>query len=205
MNLTPGQRFGRLVVLSQAPDRFSSNGKGRPRRREKMVNVECDCGERRVVFARNLTRGLSTSCGCLTIERSREVKRANLNPLPSYEVAHVRMRKLHGQARERVCPCGKQAEQWAYAHTDPDELTGSYVRPSGKVGTMVYSLDPAHYVAMCDACHRHYDVLARRIRRAGIYPRDLFPHAEVSAEQAEQMRQAMPEPDAFEVVGDEDC
>ncbi len=29
-------------------------------------------------------------------------------------------------------------------------------------------------------------------------------HREVSAEQAEQMRQAMPKPDAFEVVGDED-
>lgn len=42
----------------------------------------------------------------------------------------------------------------------------------------------------------------RRAHRYGQqYPHVRYPaHAEVSAEQAEQMRQAMPEPDAFEVV-----
>lgn len=50
-----GLRFGRLTVLSRAP-----NGPGRGTR----WLVRCDCGVKLVVFGNNLRRGATTSCGC---------------------------------------------------------------------------------------------------------------------------------------------
>lgn len=49
-----GQRFGALVVIGHAP---SVNGR-------TMVKCLCDCGKDTVVYASNLRRGLTTSCGC---------------------------------------------------------------------------------------------------------------------------------------------
>lgn len=57
-----GQKFGRLIVTS------SAGSNGRP-----LWNCRCDCGNTRVVMAGNLRGGISTSCGCFTIERIKEV------------------------------------------------------------------------------------------------------------------------------------
>lgn len=51
-----GERFGRWVVTSRVPN---------PHGRAVKYLCKCDCGNEKVVFASNLTRGLSTSCGCL--------------------------------------------------------------------------------------------------------------------------------------------
>ena len=65
-----GKRFGRWTVLAIHPERV------RHGRARKAVNVlwlcRCDCGTERVVFGMNLRRGLSTSCGCRTREKTRE-------------------------------------------------------------------------------------------------------------------------------------
>lgn len=51
-----GQRFGRWVVLSQAPNKGG---------RRTAWNCRCDCGTETVVVSENLVAGLSKSCGCL--------------------------------------------------------------------------------------------------------------------------------------------
>jgi hypothetical protein len=54
-----GKRFGRLLVLERAESRAGRT----------FWSVACDCGARKHVTGSNLVRGLSTSCGCLTMER----------------------------------------------------------------------------------------------------------------------------------------
>lgn len=58
-----GRRFGRLVVISEAP----KHGKNRK------WNCLCDCGRSVVVFGDNLKRGLTRSCGCLHSEITQNV------------------------------------------------------------------------------------------------------------------------------------
>lgn len=55
-----GQKYGRLLVVEQLPSR----GHGRGRK----VICRCDCGKLTEVFVSNLTRGHTTSCGCLKAE-----------------------------------------------------------------------------------------------------------------------------------------
>lgn len=55
-----GQRFGELVVVERA-----TNGKGRSTR----WLCSCDCGNETVVYAANLTRGMTKSCGCTRAEK----------------------------------------------------------------------------------------------------------------------------------------
>lgn len=51
-----GQRFGRLVVLSESPKRTKSRG--------IYWFCECDCGNIKEIASQSLLRGLTTSCGC---------------------------------------------------------------------------------------------------------------------------------------------
>ena len=55
--ITPGSRFGMLVVLSDAEPCPNSN--------RSRVRVICDCGQLATKICRDLTRGNSNSCGCL--------------------------------------------------------------------------------------------------------------------------------------------
>lgn len=56
-----GKKFGRLTIVGKA---------------EKSLhfNCKCDCGNERVVFMGNLSRGHTQSCGCLQKERARTAK-----------------------------------------------------------------------------------------------------------------------------------
>lgn len=51
-----GQRFGRLIVVSRAPNN---------RHGQAQWDTQCDCGKRAVVAASKLTSGKTRSCGCL--------------------------------------------------------------------------------------------------------------------------------------------
>ena len=53
-----GQKFERWTVLARAESGY-------------YWHCRCDCGMEHVVFGGNLTRGLSTSCGCAAIGRPR--------------------------------------------------------------------------------------------------------------------------------------
>lgn len=60
-----GQRFGRLTVLGRGKDvRFPSGGM------KVRWRCRCDCGGRFQVFAGALTKGETSSCGCLQKERA---------------------------------------------------------------------------------------------------------------------------------------
>ena len=63
-----GQRFGRLVAEKRAACT-----------RKKSVAewwCRCDCGNKTVILASNLVRGMSTSCGCWKIEESADRRKA---------------------------------------------------------------------------------------------------------------------------------
>lgn len=59
-----GTRYGRLVVLGDAPDTFSPSGQKR-----RMVFCYCDCGRNHTTFLSNLRTGHGASCGCIGVER----------------------------------------------------------------------------------------------------------------------------------------
>lgn len=71
-----GQRFGRLIVIERAEGHIQPNG-----RLVTQWLCKCDCGGEnsfKVIQAKNLTGGLTQSCGCLGKERRYEaIKKFN--------------------------------------------------------------------------------------------------------------------------------
>lgn len=61
-----GQRFGRLTVLEEVPER-RKNG-------TVMWKCLCDCGTIKNVSSGNLTSGHTTSCGCYASEKKKETR-----------------------------------------------------------------------------------------------------------------------------------
>lgn len=76
-----GERFGRLVVIDEAPR--ERQGTGGPRR---MWVCRCDCGEVKVVNGHNLLRGLTRSCGCLRIDAGRVVGKSGLGAAARFDL-----------------------------------------------------------------------------------------------------------------------
>jgi hypothetical protein len=66
-DLIPGDRFGRLTVISLAPKRL----------RHTEWHCRCDCGEMKTTRASTLRAGRTRSCGCLGREELR-TRRGNL-------------------------------------------------------------------------------------------------------------------------------
>ncbi len=64
-----GDRFSRLVVLSQAESYIQPNGK-----KVVMWNVRCNCGKEFVVSGASLRSGNTQSCGCYNKQRTRETQ-----------------------------------------------------------------------------------------------------------------------------------
>jgi hypothetical protein len=61
-----GRRFGRLVVISEAPPiKEGNDGRLRP-----AVLCQCDCGAQKVVRIMSLKKGGCTSCGCFFREQA---------------------------------------------------------------------------------------------------------------------------------------
>lgn len=63
-----GQRFGRLVAISEAVS--DDNGRSR-------FNARCDCGNDSVVLGKDLRRGHTTSCGCFVKDNTSRMKRVH--------------------------------------------------------------------------------------------------------------------------------
>ena len=68
----------------------------------------------------------------------------------TYVAVHTR---LHRQCRLTACAiCGAEATEWAYDHTDPNELHGdNHGHPA------VYSTDLSRYFPACRPCHSRFD------------------------------------------------
>lgn len=60
-----GRRFGKLTVVTLAPERNPKNGNTR-------WLCQCDCGNQVIVDGQNLKHGTTRSCGCLRREVSRQ-------------------------------------------------------------------------------------------------------------------------------------
>jgi hypothetical protein len=76
-----------------------------------------------------------------------------------YIGVHFELRRYLGPARSYPCAdCQKQAEDWSYQGSAPDERLGS----SGP-----FSRDPSFYVPRCRSCHKRHDVAARTHCRKG--------------------------------------
>lgn len=97
-----GKRFGRLTVIGRLPSR--GHGKG-----TKLI-CRCDCGNETEVFASNLTRGHTTSCGCL----KREIVAAG---------AHT----THGKRQTRLYEIWRSMKQRC---TNPNKI--NYARYGGR-------------------------------------------------------------------------
>lgn len=130
---TRGQRFGTLVVADRVGPKW---------------RCVCDCGETRIVSAGDLNRtGDRSTCG---------VAGKHLDPRPTYEVAHERVRAAKGSASLYECvDCGNPALHWSYDRNDPNELFGGLNRSAN---LMPYSTDPNHYVPRCVPCHKRFDL-----------------------------------------------
>jgi NAD-dependent SIR2 family protein deacetylase len=67
-----------------------------------------------------------------------------------YRAAHKRVRTLHGAASLHRCRhCDGSASDWAYDHSDPDQVEEGPGR--------TYSLKPEHYIPLCKSCHGKFD------------------------------------------------
>lgn len=63
-----GKRFGRLVVVEY---------RGSNAFQQSQYLCKCDCGKEKVVLAGNLTKGATTSCGCVRVEQVRDRSRTH--------------------------------------------------------------------------------------------------------------------------------
>jgi len=87
-----GKRFGRLVVLGRAANRYGKT---------PCWSCLCDCGGSIVTAGMSLKRGATKSCGCV---------RMNDHTVPTYELAHLRVKNAKGRAANHACvDCGKPA------------------------------------------------------------------------------------------------
>lgn len=77
-----------------------------------------------------------------------------------YGSLHARLRAVRGKAATYSCvECRlRQAEDWSYDHSDPNELPGC-----------PYSLDLFRYRPLCRGCHGKFDA-DNRVVRASLLP-----------------------------------
>ncbi len=115
-SVTVGERFGRLVVISQSPDRV---------RNECVWNCVCDCGRIATATTGNLRRGSTRSCGCLR----RDAQKGKL----SKKAATVQIGERYGRLVVAAEHSERLNQQRAWL-CDCD-CGGSAVVPSGKLRT----------------------------------------------------------------------
>lgn len=72
VHIEPGTRFGKWVVLGEAPSQ--------PKKARRML-CRCDCGEEKGVNIHNLRNGQSTSCGCKLYKHGLSCSFAKSNPV----------------------------------------------------------------------------------------------------------------------------
>lgn len=80
----------------------------------------------------------------------------------TYRAVHRRVQRQRGHANQHDCAhCGQQADQWAYDHEDPAEMSTEWY---GK--TVAYSAEVDHYLPLCRGCHARFDARGREVAPA---------------------------------------
>lgn len=101
MDLT-GKQFGRWHVLERIPEKGPAQ-----------YRCRCQCGTERVVAARNLKAGTSTSCGCWTRERVRASVRLDLTGQKYGKLVVLQEARpaQNGESRWHCrCDCGEECD-----------------------------------------------------------------------------------------------
>lgn len=96
-----GKRFGRLVVIGDAPNRCSRG------RSYRMLECVCDCGSTKITYAQSLKSGETTSCGCFAKEEiGRRNRTHHMSKTTEYDVWHALMKRARG-----TCDRSRYAER----------------------------------------------------------------------------------------------
>lgn len=91
-----GVRSGRLVVLSMVAGNCSERIEGSPKRWQWLC--KCDCGKEVPVFANNINRNHSTSCGCYNREQlNKSVTTHGLGHTVEYQRWVAMINRCHDQ------------------------------------------------------------------------------------------------------------
>ena len=123
-----GARFGRLAVLGM--ERHPSNGR-------IYWRCRCDCGAEPLLYGPNLTKGATSSCGCLRDALSSERRATHRSAGTRLHRIWVKMRKrcrnpeaeqfkFYGARGINICPEWDDFtvfRDWALAHGYRDDLT----------------------------------------------------------------------------------
>ena len=105
------KRFGKLIVLSQAENIQTPNG-----RSHVAWNCQCDCGNICVVRGDNLRNGHTLSCGCMAAENRRQAGLGRKLPLEGKRFGKLLVQEDSGKRDNRggviwkcLCDCGNVA------------------------------------------------------------------------------------------------
>ena len=105
------KRFGKLIVLSQAENIQTPNG-----RSHVVWNCQCDCGNTCVVRGDNLRNGHTLSCGCMAAENRRQAGLGRKLPLEGKRFGKLLAQEDSGKRDNRggviwkcLCDCGNIA------------------------------------------------------------------------------------------------
>lgn len=106
-----GKRLGKLTVIDFDHYKPKSKGTGRV----AMWKCKCDCGNETIVGNSNLTSGATKSCGCLHIERVKDLHKKSIKPdAPFYSL----LKEYQNGAKSRNF-------EWSISEEKFKELTSS--------------------------------------------------------------------------------
>lgn len=117
-----GERYGRLLVLEQAPA-------GPAPRYATRWRCQCDCGNVVVVSKEHLRRGSTQSCGCLAAERSAQRSKARTQNLRERFMQYV---NLNGPMPTVCAPSFENCWLWTGARNNGGY--GQFITPNGRAG-----------------------------------------------------------------------
>lgn len=143
----------------------------------------CECG--RKTYCKGMCRS------CYEKSRYQPLITAAVPPTTpcTYDAAHQRVYYYRGRARERVCPCGAQAEEWSYRGGSSYEMQGvrerRYARGRIDVVHSTWSTNITDYDALCHECHviRDSKPFSDAAQRVPGVPAQRFPPAAVATSQ----------------------
>lgn len=136
-----GQRFGRLVVIDQAPSDKAGHARW---------VCKCECGKEKTVFATNLIRGLTTSCGCVQRQRAKEnVHAVDITGQRFGQLIAVCLvgKSENGDAQWKcLCDCGKTTVvKYAHLKNGAVKSCGCWNKAPKKHGLTAKSIRPRIY------------------------------------------------------------
>lgn len=149
-----GERFGRLIVLSQ-----SENKGGRT-----MWLCKCDCGNEVVVTTQSLRRGDTKSCGCFrreSVANNNRVRKKYDTKKELYRVSNLNRRiKNREFLYSHKTPCIKCGEDRLYVidfhHINPADKKMSLSTHTKDFSEDIVLNEIKKCVCLCSNCHREF-------------------------------------------------